>query len=86
MFLLRTTDHPVTDICFETGFGSPGNLQPDVRRHRRGVADGLPPARRRALGPICFAMAWTRPTRYTHPEPSSFGEARAWRASLPSTP
>ena len=26
MFLLRTTDRPVTDICFETGFGSLGTF------------------------------------------------------------
>ena len=26
MFLLRTTERPVTDICFETGFGSLGTF------------------------------------------------------------
>ena len=67
MFLLRSTDLSVTDICMSVGFSSLGTFSrvfseivgesPSVYR-RRGP---LPPA------PSCFAMAWLRP--------SSFGEA-----------
>lgn len=68
MFLLRATDRPVTDICFDVGFSSLGTFSrtfhaivgesPTAFRLR-----GHPPA-----VPTCFMMAWTRP--------SSFGEAR----------
>ena len=67
MFLLRSTDRSVTDICMSVGFSSLGTFSrvfrdvvgesPSVYR-RRGP---LPPV------PSCFAMAWLRP--------SSFGEA-----------
>lgn len=69
MFLLRQTDAPVTDVCFDVGFNSLGTFS-------RTFSDivGEPPSsyRRRAPRipvPNCFAMAWTRP--------SSSGEARA---------
>lgn len=84
MFLLRTTDRPVTDICFETGFGSLGTFSrtfaaivgesPSTYRSR-GV---VPPV------PSCFAMAWTRPSSHTHPGSSSSGEARQPPRSVPS--
>jgi transcriptional regulator GlxA family with amidase domain len=86
MFLLRTTERTVTDICFETGFGSLGTFsrtfsvivgEPPSAYRRRGV---LPPV------PSCFAMAWTRPSTHTHPEPSSSGEARPAHRSVPSVP
>jgi AraC-like DNA-binding protein len=67
MFLLRTTDRSVTDVCMAVGFSSLGTFSrvfrevvgesPSVYRGR----GPLPPA------PSCFAMAWLRP--------SSFGEA-----------
>jgi AraC-like DNA-binding protein len=67
MFLLRSGDRSVTDICVDVGFSSLGTFSrvfsdivgesPSVYR-RRGT---LPPV------PTCFAMAWARP--------SSFGEA-----------
>ncbi len=67
MFLLRSGDRSVTDICMDVGFASLGTFSrvfrdivgesPSVYR-RRGP---LPPV------PTCFAMAWARP--------SSFGEA-----------
>jgi transcriptional regulator GlxA family with amidase domain len=67
MFLLRTGDRSVTDICMAVGFASLGTFSrvfrdivgesPSVYR-RRGP---LPPV------PSCFAMSWLRP--------SSFGEA-----------
>jgi transcriptional regulator GlxA family with amidase domain len=68
MFLLRSSDRSVTDICMDVGFSSLGTFSrvfsaivgesPSSYR-RRGP---LPPV------PSCFAMAWARP--------SSFGEAR----------
>lgn len=70
MFLLRTTDRDVTDVCFDVGFTSLGTFS---RTFREIV--GSPPSEFRAKSapapavPSCFAMAWTRP--------SSFGEARA---------
>lgn len=69
MFLLRTTDRPVTEICLDVGFTSLGTFSRTFR-----LIVGEPPTayRRRAapLGvPTCFTMTWTRP--------SSFGEARA---------
>ena len=85
MFLLRTTDRPVTDICFETGFGSLGTFsrtftaivgESPTAYRRRGVVHAVP---------SCFAMAWTRPSSFTQPQSSSSGEARPRRASVPST-
>jgi transcriptional regulator GlxA family with amidase domain len=69
MFLLRRTNHAVTDICFDVGFSSVGTFT----RTFRGIV-GESPTEYRGRGdvigvPVCFAMAWTRP--------SSFGEARA---------
>jgi AraC-like DNA-binding protein len=68
MFLLRTTERSVTDVCMAVGFSSLGTFSRVFREvvgespteHRR--RGPLPPA------PSCFAMAWLRP--------SSFGEAR----------
>src|SRR5918995_553763 len=86
MFLLRTTTRPVTDICFDTGFGSLGTFsrtfaaivgEPPSSYRQRGVVHAVP---------SCFAMAWTRPSTHTHPEASSSGEARARQRSVPSAP
>src|SRR5438270_7889126 len=68
MFLLRTSDRDVTDVCFDVGFTSLGTFS---RTFREIVGES--PSQYRARGvvpavPSCFAMAWTRP--------SSFGEAR----------
>ncbi|MGY1688540.1 helix-turn-helix domain-containing protein [Geodermatophilus sp. SYSU D01105] len=68
MFLLRSTDRSVTDICMDVGFSSLGTFS----RVFRDVV-GEPPSQYRRRGPLppvpsCFAMAWSRP--------SSFGEAR----------
>jgi len=64
MFLLRTTDVPVTDVCVETGFTSLGSFS---RTFRRIVGESPTTYRRR--GPVwpvpsCFAMAWTRPSTH----------------------
>jgi AraC-like DNA-binding protein len=70
MFLLRSTDRPITDICFDVGFSSLGTFS-------RTFSDivGESPTSFRQRGrlpavPTCFMMAWARP--------SSFGEARTF--------
>ncbi len=68
MFLLRSTERSVTDICMDVGFSSLGTFS----RVFRDIV-GEPPTDYRRRGPLpdvpsCFAMAWLRP--------SSFGEAR----------
>lgn len=73
MFLLRTTERSVTDICMDVGFSSLGTFS----RVFRDIV-GEPPSAHRRRGPLpavpsCFAMAWLRP--------SSFGEA-----PVPSAP
>jgi AraC-like DNA-binding protein len=67
MFLLRSGDRSVTDICMDVGFSSLGTFS----RVFRDIV-GEPPSAYRARGPLpsapsCFVMAWARP--------SSFGEA-----------
>jgi transcriptional regulator GlxA family with amidase domain len=67
MYLLRSTDRSVTDICMAVGFSSLGTFS----RVFRDIV-GEPPSEYRRRGPLpdvpsCFAMAWLRP--------SSFGEA-----------
>jgi AraC-like DNA-binding protein len=67
MYLLRTSDRSVTDICMDVGFSSLGTFS----RTFRDIV-GEPPSQFRARGPMpgvpsCFVKAWTRP--------SSFGEA-----------
>ncbi len=67
MFLLRTTDRAVSEICLEVGFASLGTFS----RTFRDVVGEPPTTYRRRAGPLavptCFSMTWTRP--------SSFGEA-----------
>ena len=69
MFLLRSSDRSITDICFDVGFNSLGTFS----RTFQGIV-GQSPSDFRQCGrmpvvPTCFVMAWTRP--------SSFGEARS---------
>lgn len=61
MFLLRSTDRSVTDICLDVGSGSLGTFS----RTFRDIV-GEPPSAYRQRGPIppvptCFAMRWSRP-------------------------
>jgi transcriptional regulator GlxA family with amidase domain len=69
MFLLRTTERSVTDICLAVGFTSLGTFS----RTFRDIVGESPSAYRRGAGvvavPTCFVMSWMRP--------SSFGEASA---------
>jgi AraC-like DNA-binding protein len=67
MYLLRTTDRSVTDICMDVGFASLGTFS----RTFRDII-GETPSRFRERGPMpkvpsCYVKTWTRP--------SSFGEA-----------
>jgi transcriptional regulator GlxA family with amidase domain len=67
MYLLRSTERAVTDICLDVGFSSLGTFS----RVFSSIV-GEPPSLYRARGPLpavpsCFAKAWLRP--------SSFGEA-----------
>ena len=64
MFLLRSTDRSVTEICLETGFTSLGTFS---RTFTEIV--GAAPSAYRARGPLaavpsCFAMAWARPSSH----------------------
>ena len=65
MELLRETDRPVTEICFDVGFSSLGTFSHTFRK-----IVGEPPSsyRSRFAGdgaslrvPACWAMAWLRP-------------------------
>jgi transcriptional regulator GlxA family with amidase domain len=66
MELLRETDHPVTDVCFDVGFNSLGTFS---RTFREIVGESPSGYRARFAGeagaalrvPACFAMAWLRP-------------------------
>jgi AraC-like DNA-binding protein len=83
MYLLRSTDLPVTRICTEVGFASPGTFG-------RTFSDvvGESPTAHRARGPMppvpsCFTMAWSRPAHPRRSPPDAeagqdadFGEAR----------
>ena len=79
MFLLRSTERSVTDICMDVGFSSLGTFS----RVFRDIV-GQSPSTYRRRGPLpdvptCFAMAWLRPSG-THDgrttKDSSFGEGR----------
>jgi AraC-like DNA-binding protein len=65
MELLRDTNRPVTEICFDVGFASLGTFSRTFR-----VVVGESPSRYRARFagegaalrvPACWAMAWMRP-------------------------
>ena len=74
MFLLRSTDRSVTDVCFDVGFGSLGTFS----RTFHDIVGESPTAFRQKGRmppvPTCFMMAWSRP--------SSFGEARMRSAAI----
>jgi AraC-like DNA-binding protein len=65
MELLRETDRPVTEICFDVGFGSLGTFS----RTFRALVGEPPSAYRRRFSasgaelrvPACWAMVWLRP-------------------------
>src|SRR6187397_1167982 len=62
MYLLRTSDRSVTDVCMEVGFSSLGTFS----RTFRDIV-GETPSQFRERGPVpgvptCFVKAWTRPS------------------------
>src|SRR6201994_4234852 len=64
MFLLRSSDRSVTDICMDVGFTSLGTFS----RVFKDIV-GEPPSSYRQRGPLpavptCFAMAWLRPSSF----------------------
>ena len=65
MFLLRTTDRDVTDVCLAVGFSSLGTFS----RLFSSVVGRSPSeyAKSRTPQPVpgCFMMAWTRPSTFT---------------------
>lgn len=76
MFLLRTSDLSVTDVCMQCGFSSLGTFsrtfsdivgESPSSFQRRGTLPGQVPT--------CFVRSWTRP--------SSFGEAPTAPPSVP---
>ena len=81
MFLLRTSDLDVTEVCLAVGFTSLGTFSRTFSAivgsspseyAARGVA---PPA------PGCFTMAWMRPSTFTDGHSPSISEKRAATAS-----
>ena len=79
MFLLRETEHSVTDICLDVGFRSLGTFS----RTFTEIVGETPTAYRArgghiAVGPVptCFLSRWTRPSTTTQTS-RSFGEAAA---------
>ena len=65
MELLRETDRPVTEICFDVGFASLGTFS---RTFREIIGESPSSYRTRFPGdgaalrmPACWAMAWMRP-------------------------
>lgn len=66
MFLLRTADLDVTEVCIAVGFTSLGTFS---RLFSEVV--GQSPSDYARCGPLpavpgCFMMAWTRPSTFTH--------------------
>lgn len=76
MFLLRSTERSVTEICFEVGFSSLGTFS---RTFTAIVGESPSTYRRRgALPPVpsCFAMRWARPSEHLTEAAKPGGPAR----------
>jgi AraC-like DNA-binding protein len=74
MFLLRSTDRSVTDVCFDVGFGSVGTFSRTFSEIVGESPSSFRQKGRMPMVPTCFMMAWTRP--------SSIGEARPRVATI----
>jgi len=76
MFLLRTTDRDVTDVCLAVGFTSLGSFSRTFS-----AVVGMSPttyaaSAEPAPAPGCFTMAWMRPSSFTHGADPSVSEKR----------
>ena len=78
MFLLRTADLDVTEVCQAVGFTSPGTFSA-LFSSVVGQSPSAYAAQRSAAAPVpgCFTMAWTRPSTFTHPRDLSISEKRS---------
>ena len=70
--LLRTTDRPVTEVCFAVGWSSVGSFTTSFRRmfglSPTDYRASLPPARRFVRIPECVARQYGRPQNRTFRE------------------
>jgi AraC-like DNA-binding protein len=70
--LLRNTDRPVTDICFDVGLSSVGSFLTSFKRiHGTTPAayrSSFPPAQRHLRVPACVARSYGRPQNRTFRE------------------
>lgn len=70
MFLLRTGDRPVTEICLDVGFTSLGTFS----RTFTAIVGESPSAYRRRgplpVAPTCFTMRWARPSEHAPVAPA----------------
>ena len=83
MFLLRTTERPVTDICFETGFGSLGTFSRTFSAIVGESPSELPTARRRAPGAVVLRHGLD-PAEHAHPSRSEQFRRSARPAPFPT--
>lgn len=77
MFLLRSTDESITDICMTVGFASLGTFSRTFA-----AIVGESPTQFRSRGPLppapgCFTMAWTRPASFASGEDRAVSEKHA---------
>jgi AraC-like DNA-binding protein len=77
--LLRTTDRPVTDICFSVGLQSVGSFTTTFTRtygkSPTAYRSAYPAASERALVPTCVVRAYARPQRRTFREDNGAASA-----------
>ncbi len=70
MFLLRSTDRSITDVCLDVGFNSLGTFS----RTFRAIVGQSPSEYRRggraAAVPNCWGMAWMRPSTFGEDSPA----------------
>ena len=82
MFLLRTTDLDVTEVCLAVGFTSLGTFS---RMFSAVVGQSPSEYARHATLPAvpgCFMMAWTRPSTFTHGAPVRSGSSGSSGSSV----
>lgn len=75
--LLRTTDRPITTICFDVGLNSPGSFTTSFTRmygmSPAAYRAAFPPAAAHALVPGCVQRAYGRPQHRTFREDGAQG-------------